>query len=563
LDSYLLEIEYHLKSMCLVTQSTTFKSNIELFFNSVKTSTSTGAYKLTEVFKTKQVTPQTLTYFFGSFIVVGNKMYFYVMPTTMKNRGSQVIISKKALTNSFLGHTSLKADFEPTKDLTSTELIIDVQTVIISAEDPVPLINYLAVTGKTYAYSLYRFWSMIFPTMHKGIDVDEFIKFISKKDKLQLHEFFFQWTFTDDNQWLGDNHVLTENKSLFIKQFMVPEDKITNKDELTSVQKHTSLILKSAMQEIKNWSNVKWKLNIPYQMIINGFAVINSQNKPVISVMSSQKFIPLHLLIQFVATMDYFYESNAVGYKVLSAEINCKYLATKSLLDISDVKTNLPINSLPLNIKYFFPKELWENKKDFDFFKDNVMTNLDWFLLMVAYYKGYSIVSIINAMRYQDITKLRRVHYRTLEDFKSSINEWLTTYKKRLLVKLHNSLMDDNSSSSIDKEKILNNLEMVNYNLYDFFAKMDNSPKEEDNEDICKNPHPWVNIEENGIKIQIQKIVEDTGKTEKEVKQWLKDKKWYDKQRPKLLKEFGQTSEPITSLSDNLITRLTIILFNQ
>ena len=97
LDKYINSIEHYVLTEANLIRSTTFKENIKFFFKKVKQDKTSGAYKLITAFSSKDVTPQTWVYFFSSFIVVNNKIYFYVIPTSVKNRGSKITFSKNAL----------------------------------------------------------------------------------------------------------------------------------------------------------------------------------------------------------------------------------------------------------------------------------------------------------------------------------------------------------------------------------------------------------------------------------------------------------------------------------
>ena len=142
MDQYISDIEFMVTRSAKLIKSTTLNSSMKQFFKSAKKDKLSGAYKLVEqVFHAKDFSDLTLTCFFGSFIVVGNKMYFYVMPTTQKNRGSTIIISSNAISNGFVKNSSLNSKFEITPDLKDSKLIIDVNTVVISADKPEALIN--------------------------------------------------------------------------------------------------------------------------------------------------------------------------------------------------------------------------------------------------------------------------------------------------------------------------------------------------------------------------------------------------------------------------------------
>jgi hypothetical protein len=487
-------------------------------------------------------------------------MYFYVMPISPENRGSTITISSSAVSSGFRRSSKLDSKFEITEDLLSTKLVIDVDTIVISAKDPVPLINYLTITGKRYTYALYRFWSMIFPTMHKGIDVDDFIKFIKNLgDKFQIEDFFYQWTFNDYNEWLSQNPNLTKNKSLFIKQFMmINENNVKNKDELILIQSNAIKVLNKAVNEIKNWSNADdVDFDLYYQELNNGFQTINASNKPVVSVISSDNSTPLQLLLQFIATMDYFEESKALGWKRLVSFANAKPEATNSLLDLGD---EIPINALPLNVKYFFPKEIWENDTHYQFFKDNVKTNIDWFFLMVAYYKGYSILSMVNALRNKNVDLLRTVDYVSIDDFKEEIEEWLEDYKEDFLPLLKTSLTSGKSNSiSIDKDMLEQNKSSITVKAFKFFNKVPNNPPKPVN--IDKTVYPWISITAKGIELDRKKILADSEISEDELNKYLKDNDW-NKLKGKLHKQFGMVQVKNADMIETLISRLTIILFS-
>ena len=327
MDKYLSDKQRYLPKKLKNVKSTTAKSSLELFFKQVTSDNSSGAFKLLSYFKDKEFSNQAYIYFFSSFIVVDNKMYFYVMPTKIENRGGQVVLNSASLRSSFLNSANLDTNFTPTNDLLALSLVVDVDTIVISADTPHKLINYLVLAQKTYAYALYRAWSTAFPTMHKGIDVDDFIKFIKNLgDKFQIENFFYQWTFNDYNEWLSQNPNLTKNKSLFIKQFMmINENNVKNKDELILIQSNAIKVLNKAVNEIKNWSNADdVDFDLYYQELNNGFQTINASNKPVVSVISSDNSTPLQLLLQFIATMDYFEESKALGWKRLVSFANAK-----------------------------------------------------------------------------------------------------------------------------------------------------------------------------------------------------------------------------------------------
>jgi len=517
-------------------KSTILRSNVEHFFKLAKSDKSSGAYKLVEkLFYVKDFSDLTLTCLFSSFIVVGNKMYFYVMPISPKNRGSTITISSSAVSSGFVKTTRLNTRFEITTDLSSTNMVVDVDTVIISADKPVALINYLVMSGKTYAYALYRAWSTAFPTMHKGIDVDDFIKFIDNlgSDNIYLETFFKEWTFNDYNEWLKENVYLIDGFSLVIKQFFdLDNAKIT--EDMTNIQQTLVKVLSKTTTELTTWSNVTFKLQRLHKAALNGFALIDTVNKPVISVVNSENSSGEQVLIQFVATMDYYEESKAVGWKELESFANVKSEATQSLLDLGN---KIPINALPLNVKYFFPKEIWEDNKHSQFFKDNVKTDIDWFFLMVAYYKGYSIISMIDALKDTDVNSLSTADYESIDDFKAEITDWFTVYKTIFLPNFKTSLATGKSNvNPIDKKMLERNNSKITVNVFQFFSKLPNlAPKPAD---IDKTVYPWISIIAKGIELDRKKILTDSKISEDELNKYLKDKDW-NKFKGKLHKQFG------------------------
>jgi hypothetical protein len=270
---YISKKEFTLAHSLQLINSTTLNSNVSQFFETAKLDNSSGAYKLVEkLFHDKQLSNRAIVCFFSSFIVVGNKMYFYVMPTS-DNRGSTITISSSAVSSGFRKQsTKFDFQFDITKDLSSTKMVIDVDTVVISADEPVALINYLTISGKTYAYVLYRAWSTIFPAMHKGIDVDKFIKFIDTldSDPKYLEAFFQEWTFNDYNEWLQENACLTINNSLVIKQFFDTKNAKTKKD-ITNLQQTLIKVLSKTQAELNTWSEVDFDFDDFLKMAKNGF----------------------------------------------------------------------------------------------------------------------------------------------------------------------------------------------------------------------------------------------------------------------------------------------------
>jgi len=557
---YISKKEFTLAHSLQLINSTTLNSNVSQFFETAKLDNSSGAYKLVEkLFHDKQLSNRAIVCFFSSFIVVGNKMYFYVMPTS-DNRGSTITISSSAVSSGFRKQsTKFDFQFDITKDLSSTKMVIDVDTVVISADEPVALINYLTISGKTYAYALYRAWSTIFPAMHKGIDVDKFIKFIDTldSDPKYLEAFFQEWTFNDYNEWLQENACLTINNSLVIKQFFDTKNAKTKKD-ITNLQQTLIKVLSKTQAELNTWSEVDFDFDDFLKMAKNGFELINEVNKPALSAINSKNSAKIQVLIQFIATMDYYVISKALGWKVLLSFANAKPEATKSLLDLGN---EIPIKALPLNVKYFFPKEIWENDTHYQFFKDNVKTNIDWFFLMVAYYKGYSISSMVNALRNKKVDLLRTVDYVSIDDFEEEIEEWLEYDKEDFLPKLKTSLTTGKSSfNPIDKDMLEQNKSSITVRVHKFFNKVPNvAPKPVD---IDKTVYPWISITAKGIELDRKKILTDSKISEDELNKYLKDKDW-NKFKGKLHKQFGMVQVKNADMIETLISRLTIILLHQ
>ena len=560
MDKYISSKEFTLAHSIKLINSTTFRSNVEHFFKLAKSDNSSGAYKLVEkLFHAKKLTNRTLTYFFYSFIVVGNKMYFYVMPISPENRGSTITISSSAVSSGFVKTTRLNTRFEITTDLSSTNMVVDVDTVIISADKPVALINYLVMSGKTYAYALYRAWSTAFPTMHKGIDVDDFIKFIDNlgSDNIYLETFFKEWTFNDENKWLGQTKFLSTNGSLNIRQFFSNDDNVKIKDELSKVEINTLTLMQLAMQEMKSCANIDFNIDEEYKDMRNGVTEILNTNKPVLTVINSEQTPELHLLIQFVATMDYYTTSKAVGWTILSLVNKLKPEATNSLLDLGD---EMPINALPLNVKYFFPKEIWENDTHYQFFKDNVKTNIDWFFLMVAYYKNYDLVSLAWFIIENNTQELIKTKPYTIDSFKLAIREWYDEHKDEIIPELLIALNKKDIKGKSNLKELLTtkaNLKRINKRVKLFFNGIPNCPSEISSRKI----HSWIEIHEDGIKLNRINIENDSSWTKKQIDTYLKDHNW-STVKQQLHLEFGQPKQEDTKLLETFMARLTIILFS-
>jgi hypothetical protein len=562
LDKYLSDKQRYLPKKLKNVKSTTAKSSLELFFKQVTSDNSSGAFKLLSYFKDKEFSNQAYIYFFSSFIVVDNKMYFYVMPTKIENRGGQVVLNSASLRSSFLNSANLDTNFTPTNDLLALSLVVDVDTIVISADTPHKLINYLVLAQKTYAYALYRAWSTLFPTMHKGIDVDKFIDFLDNlnpnpHDKAFLQTFFKEWTFNDENKWLGQTKFLSTNGSLNIRQFFSNDDNVKIKDELSKVEINTLTLMQLAMQEMKSCANIDFNIDEEYKDMRNGVTEILNTNKPVLTVINSEQTPELHLLIQFVATMDYYTTSKAVGWTILSLVNKLKPEATNSLLDLGD---EMPINALPLNVKYFFPKEIWENDTHYQFFKDNVKTNIDWFFLMVAYYKNYDLVSLAWFIIENNTQELIKTKPYTIDSFKLAIREWYDEHKDEIIPELLIALNKKDIKGKSNLKELLTtkaNLKRINKRVKLFFNGIPNCPSEISSRKI----HSWIEIHEDGIKLNRINIENDSSWTKKQIDTYLKDHNW-STVKQQLHLEFGQPKQEDTKLLETFMARLTIILFS-
>ena len=286
----------------------------------------------------------------------------------------------------------------------------DPQTIIFIADTPKYFINALAVTKKSYAVVMYRFWDLLFPNLHHGIDyvtLTRVINEVSTYSNFKNH--LLLWTNNTKNNNFALNNAFNKGFAKTIKQYEEGMDASTY-DEIAELQAVFRDLQKQLMKTLKtkvSYVNSKGKsktVSKAKNEVIDRVQIILAElgtlNDPYKSPDRLSMTVPsqAEAYEEFILACVVGFGTPLVSFgftsKLLSSQTYVKELNFISKEITEDSLTQqgsyFTLDYIPVNLKVFIPNEFME----YEPIRKFIQTEVDTLFMLVACFKNVKVSSL-------------------------------------------------------------------------------------------------------------------------------------------------------------------------
>jgi hypothetical protein len=286
----------------------------------------------------------------------------------------------------------------------------ELKTIVFIADTPKYFINALAVTKKPYAVVMYRFWELLFPGLHHGIDYETLtgvINTVSTYSDFKNH--LLLWTNNTKNNNFALNNPFNKGFAKTIKQYEEGMEASTY-DEITELQavfrdlqKQFKKILKTKISYVnakgksKTVDKVNGKILNRVQITLAELGTLNdpySNPDRLTMTVPSQSEAYEEFILACVVGFGTPFVSFGFNSKLLSISTYVKELnfIPKEITEDSLTQQGVyfPLDYIPVNLKVFIPNELMEHEPIHKF----IQTDIDTLFMLVACFKNVKIPSL-------------------------------------------------------------------------------------------------------------------------------------------------------------------------